>query len=591
VARNYVDIVIRAITGNAKKEIGDVSKALGTIGKSKAGIDSVTGAIGGMVGAFGVLAAGAGSALVAFKALSSGAELDRLAEQFDNVATHAGYLPDVLLGDLRAATHGMMTDAELMRSALDIMQLGLSDSQQGVVDLATVVSTLGLDMQQVILTLTNNSTMRLDALGLSVEGVTRRVEELNRQHFEGDAFDQAVIEALQDRVAVLGNAWETTAGKLDITGTAITNLFDTIKRRAADSALFSTALDIVKQAADTTLLLVTAEDQINQALRDTGNAMMAATDTYDDYLTAKAMLLDADGQLAPAERELINDYIAGNVVLPETVEHVETLMAALGVLTEEQYNAAKGAESYDHALTVVATAAHDAAMATDGLAGSVKQAQAALRDWSKEQIGQEALSNIQQAFGAGAISAMEYRAALQEIGVGYLGMSQAQVDASLAIAAISQSFRDTHDIETYLSLLGDVNGLLSSIPDETTTHIRVVYDEEGLPESLTTQYTGGAPNKAKRNKTGHGSAFAVGTPPGGIIVPPGYPSDTYPIYVSSGERVIVYPAGSQAASGNAGNTINISAPVTVYGGGNDGGAIGDAVQMALVTGLQASGVV
>lgn len=37
--------------------------------------------------------------------------------------------------------------------------------------------------------------------------------------------------------------------------------------------------------------------------------------------------------------------------------------------------------------------------------------------------------------------------------------------------------------------------------------------------------------------------FASGTPPGGFIVPPGYPNDTFPIRVSSGERIEVTPEG------------------------------------------------
>ena len=81
-----------------------------------------------------------------------------------------------------------------------------------MVDLATVVSTLGLDMQQVIMTFPNDSIMRLDALGLSVQTVQARAKELKAEGFTGDAFDQAVLEGLQERMRVLGDVTETTAG-------------------------------------------------------------------------------------------------------------------------------------------------------------------------------------------------------------------------------------------------------------------------------------------------------------------------------------------------------------------------------------------
>ena len=90
----------------------------------------------------------------------------------------------------------MISDAELMASASGIVSLKLADNEEQVVRLATVVGTLGWDMQQVILTFANLSTMRLDALGLSVDEVKQKQKELMDQGMSAAAaFTEAVIQA------------------------------------------------------------------------------------------------------------------------------------------------------------------------------------------------------------------------------------------------------------------------------------------------------------------------------------------------------------------------------------------------------------
>jgi uncharacterized membrane protein YgcG len=57
---------------------------------------------------------------------------------------------------------------------------------------------------------------------------------------------------------------------------------------------------------------------------------------------------------------------------------------------------------------------------------------------------------------------------------------------------------------------------------------------------------------------GGGSAPAVAMQHGGVFtVPPGFPGDTYPMRVSSGERVTVTPAGKAARGGFSVGTINV----------------------------------
>ena len=173
--------------------------------------------------AFTTVAAGAKQA---YDFMKRGAELELARGRFDNLAKTIDSTADVLLGKLKNATNGMVSDAELVASASDIISLGLAKTEDQTIRLATASAKLGLDQQQLVLTFANNSKARLDALGLSVEDVTAKMEELQAQGFEGDAFDEAVLIGLEEKMTLLGDASETTAGKIQIMESNMANLKD-----------------------------------------------------------------------------------------------------------------------------------------------------------------------------------------------------------------------------------------------------------------------------------------------------------------------------------------------------------------------------
>jgi len=169
----------------------------------------------------------------AYDTIKQGAELEAARGRFENLTKTINTTGDALLGKLKEATKGMVSDAELIAGASDIISLGLAKNEGDTVRLATAVSTLGLDMQQVILTFANNSKARLDSLGLSVEGVTTKAAELQAQGFTGDAFDEAVLLGLEQKMQLLGDASQTTAGKLAILESNWANLVNSMKEGLA----------------------------------------------------------------------------------------------------------------------------------------------------------------------------------------------------------------------------------------------------------------------------------------------------------------------------------------------------------------------
>ncbi len=197
---------------------GIASKALVGVGVAMAGVSTATALMG-----------------KAWQTFERGAQIDAMQNRFERLADSIGSSGDALMARLQEATNGMMTSAQLMESATDIMSLGLGKTEDQTVRLASVVGKLGWDMQQVILTFANNSKMRLDALGLSVEDVTKRAKELEEQGYSTDAaFDMAVIEAGEAKIELLGDASQTTAGKLKILQTAVREAHDAFARAFTD---------------------------------------------------------------------------------------------------------------------------------------------------------------------------------------------------------------------------------------------------------------------------------------------------------------------------------------------------------------------
>jgi hypothetical protein len=213
-ATEKLGIVIDA-TVKGKRDVEGLNRELGGLddGAQKSGI-SLGGLAKGAAAVAGGLYVAAEAAKAAWVQIGQAAELESARERFDNLAASINTTGDALMGTLREATSGMVDDATLVATGAQIINLGLANTEEGVARLATAVGTLGISMDVLTLTLANDSVMRLDSLGLSVEGVTKKAAELEAQGFVGDAFDEAVLISLEEKMLLLGDASETTAGKM-----------------------------------------------------------------------------------------------------------------------------------------------------------------------------------------------------------------------------------------------------------------------------------------------------------------------------------------------------------------------------------------
>ncbi len=196
------------------------------------------------------LAGQAGQAMKAlYGTIKEGAAMDFAVEKFDRLAESIGTTSNALMGDLRTATRGMSSDMDLVAMSSNIMSLGLMTTHDDVVRLSKVASALGMDMNQLVLTLANKTTMRFDQLGVAVAGFEDKVQALIDSGMSADdAFGQAFLQQAEEQVAKVGEAADSSIGSFQQMETVLTNLSNEFKVGLADSALVAkdSILDFVE---------------------------------------------------------------------------------------------------------------------------------------------------------------------------------------------------------------------------------------------------------------------------------------------------------------------------------------------------------
>lgn len=204
-----VKIVLNA-TQNASGAVGKVTSALGGLASAAAGLAAGAAAGVGAVGmAIGKLALDA-------------APVDQVRQTFEALSKSIGETAETMLADLRAATNGMVNDADLMLSANRFMSMGLAESAEEAAGLAEMATRLGTamggtatqSMEDFALMLANQSIPRLDSFGISSGRVRARIDELMAST-EGLTREQAFMQAVSEEGAValerLGSAGATGA--------------------------------------------------------------------------------------------------------------------------------------------------------------------------------------------------------------------------------------------------------------------------------------------------------------------------------------------------------------------------------------------
>jgi hypothetical protein len=344
-SRRKLDIIVDAEykggseISQAKNDISDLD---GAAGKSSMNFGAMAGQLAVVTG--GVVAVGAAAA-VAYEAINEGAALEAAAGKFDNLSASINTTGDALLGKMREATKGMITDAELVAAGTDIMNLGLSKTEGGVVRMSAAVGALNLDMGVLAMTLANDSVEQLDALGLAMEDVNNTKKELINSGFIGDAFDEAVLIELEKKMVLLGDASLTTAGQLQVVQTEWKNVTDEMKKNAAEGAAplvmwMSKGINQSKMLDEALQKGVVTQQEYNIASANLG-AGLTLNDTLFADITSRVEDYDAAVQ---QNIETAATYTAYQQAVADSLNATAEVALSAGAGYETYTNAILGAQ-------------------------------------------------------------------------------------------------------------------------------------------------------------------------------------------------------------------------------------------------------
>lgn len=386
-ADNSIKILIEA-QNKASKELEQVKKELEGLKKATKDTGTQGGqSIGGLLDQFKALKMGAlpylavaGAAVTAFKKViefsREGAALDYAAGKFERLAESVGTTKDAMLRDLREATKGTVSDMELMASAGDFMALGLAKSHDEVVRLTSVAGALGMNMNQLVLTLTNQTTMRFDALGVSVDGFKEKVKALEDAGMDAnEAFKEAFLQQAEEQITKVGNAADTAIGDFKRLESAIKNF--------TDAAKLSLSEDLAPAVKETALMFsVWAKRmQDNQTFEDLAKQLEGAgvnveefNERFRDTKNFAGWIVDVEGfeqlladmqnaiPITAAEIDnLVMSIFNGSENWEEFVAGMDNAGIGLGMMTEELFKTEKAAGKTGTAIVGIAGAS-DAAI-------------------------------------------------------------------------------------------------------------------------------------------------------------------------------------------------------------------------------------
>lgn len=200
--------------GAIKQASADVKNLQGESKKTGAALAGIKGAIvgAGAVAAFGALA---GAARGAWSVLKEGAALQDLTEDFHALAESAGMAGSSLLTGMTAASGGLMTQAEQMAAASQLITLNLGLTQKQITDLIGASAELGVSMGSVINTINTQSARGYKELGLGIDDVQARMKALMATGMSTEQANfVAVLDAMNAKIDIVGKTSETAEGKM-----------------------------------------------------------------------------------------------------------------------------------------------------------------------------------------------------------------------------------------------------------------------------------------------------------------------------------------------------------------------------------------
>lgn len=501
---------------------------------------------------------------------SEGANLISLSQSSARLASAYDSNMASIVDSVKEASFNMLTNYDIMRGANLAMTMGITNDATEMSQLMQIAiergRAFGLSAEESFDRITRGigrrSTKILDDLGFTANAIQANKDYADTLGISTNALtDDMKVRALFEQVLREGNAELAKQGGLtaDIStsyqrvNTVIEEFWNNVRTGAARMALPIIASEedvdaIDKQAASYAILAQNYDDYRTAVERGKTHIWQPELQRpMSQAQFASAQSLTAQANAYKGIKTEIEDYadeeqglnkvlelkygLAGQIT--EAMTEYSEAMKKAGKNTEKQEAAINNLnESYqDFILGAVADLGVDAT-AQMGIAFAFGEIDAN----SMAAFG--AISEISAAFEKGEISADEYYEMLQKL-----------PDAIKELDSMSADIPITFRINVL------VNGMMTS----SLFGLRWAAGALGTSTGILTSGMALAGQAAQHSGGMHGGSF-VGMQHGGIV-PPGFSNDGMPVWVSSGERLDVTPAGNKSVQGG-GNTMRFYGPVT-----------------------------
>ena len=299
--------------------------------------------------------------------------LEFTVKKFDRLSESIGTTADALLYDLKGATGGLISDMELMASATDFMTLGLVKTHDEAVRLTSVAGQLGMNMNQLVLTLTNQTMMRFDALGVATDGFKEKVKALTDTGMNAnDAFNEAFLQQAEEQIEKVGSIADSSAASFLRMEAAVKNLANKIK------GWFVPGL---KAAADGLYYVLTYTKQVDKAFQEHKDNVAKSAKNYDEYATEVLRASVVAKVLNDNQAEAVRMFVLQNTVLPKNIDNVHKWVVETGLLTEAQWGATYSTEAQTKATHGAIEKLLSAKDATEDLGTAVEATQESMEKY------------------------------------------------------------------------------------------------------------------------------------------------------------------------------------------------------------------
>ncbi len=217
-ASNQIDLIIKA-TNKASPTIKQVQGDLGSLEKTATGAGASLGdmALGLAKGAaigLGIVGVQQLTQAITDLAVSAG-KVQQLRASFDGLATGVGQSSNAMLGAMREASGGMVSDADLILSANKAMLLGVADTAEELAALLNVARSRGAAMglsttqafNDIVTGLGRESALILDNLGITIN-----LEKVMSAYAASLGTTAEKLDATQRKQALLNEVMRSSAG-------------------------------------------------------------------------------------------------------------------------------------------------------------------------------------------------------------------------------------------------------------------------------------------------------------------------------------------------------------------------------------------